>query len=61
MTFTFPLINAARQVIIVATGEDKEDAFHSVRDGASDLPVARVTAQDVEWIVDEACAGHGPA
>lgn len=58
MTFTFPLINAAREVIIVATGEEKEDVFHAAQAGESDLPVERVAGDHVEWIVDEACAGH---
>jgi 6-phosphogluconolactonase len=58
MTLTFPVLNAGRDVIIVATGEDKEEAYHAIRDGGSDLPAARVSGDQVEWIVDEACAGH---
>ncbi len=61
MTFTFPLINAAREVIIVATGEDKQEAFAGIRGGTSDLPAARVAGEHVEWIVDRACAGHESA
>lgn len=61
MTFTFPVLNAARQVIIVATGEEKEEVVHAIQAGATDFPVARVAGPHVEWIVDEACAGHEPA
>lgn len=61
MTLTFPLLNAARQVIISATGEEKEEAFHAIRSATQDLPAGRVTGDQVEWIVDEACFGTEPA
>ena len=61
MTLTFPVLNAARQVIISATGEEKEDAFHAIRSGTQDLPAGRVTGDEVEWIIDEACFGSEPA
>lgn len=57
MTFTFPLIDAAREVIIVVTGADKADAVRAVREGA-DLPAARVASPSVEWIVDVAAVGE---
>lgn len=58
MTLTFPVLNAARAVLFVVTGEDKQGPLAEIRDGASDLPAARVAGDEVEWIVDEAAAGE---
>lgn len=58
MTFTFPIINAGRDVIFVVTGADKAEAIRAIRSGGSDLPAARVDGPQVEWIVDAAAAGE---
>ena len=58
MTLTFPVLNAARQVLFVATGEDKAPALAAVMSGSSDLPAARVAAERTDWIVDAAAAGQ---
>jgi 6-phosphogluconolactonase len=52
MTFTYPLLEAARDVIIVVTGADKADAIRAIRAGGSGLPAERVSGERVEWIVD---------
>jgi 6-phosphogluconolactonase len=52
MTFTLPLINAARAVLFVATGADKAPALRSVRSGSRALPAARVRARSTLWLVD---------
>jgi 6-phosphogluconolactonase len=57
MTLTFPVLNAGRDVIIVATGGDKADALRAIREGGSGLPAERVSGDGVEWIVDAAAAG----
>ena len=61
MTLTFPVLNAARDVIFVATGADKADALREVRTGGSSLPAARVAGDQVEWIVDAGAASGGEA
>ncbi|MBW3612614.1 MAG: 6-phosphogluconolactonase [Chloroflexi bacterium] len=58
MTFTFPVLNAARDVIVVVTGADKADAIRQIRAGGSDLPAARVDGPQVEWLIDAAAAGE---
>lgn len=58
MTVTFPVIAAARAVIVVVTGADKADALAAIRAGGSELPAERIEADDVEWIVDAAAAGE---
>ncbi len=56
MTFTFSAIARARLVLITVVGEQKREAFARVRAG-EDLPVARVRASKVVWLVDPAAAG----
>ena len=58
MTFTFPLINAARSVLFVVAGADKAAALRSVRSGPRDLPAARVRARSTLWLVDALAAGE---
>lgn len=61
MTFTLPLINAARSVLFVAAGADKAAALRSVRSGSRELPAARVRARSTLWLVDAAAAGTAGA
>ena len=57
MTFTLPLINAARAVLFVVAGADKAAALRSIRAGSRDLPAARVRAASTLWLLDAAAAG----
>ena len=61
MTMTFPVLNAAREIIFVVTGADKTDALRRIREGDTELPAGRVTGDRIEWIVDRAAAGEDPA
>ena len=58
MTFTLPLINAARAVMFVVAGADKAEAVRSVRSGARELPAARVQATSTLWLLDAFAAGE---
>ena len=58
MTFTFPLINAARQVLFVVNGADKATVLRDVLAGRGDLPAARVRAERTEFLVDAAAAAE---
>ena len=58
MTFTLPLINAARAVLIVVAGGDKAAAVRSVRAGSTELPAGRVRARSTLWLLDAAAAGE---
>lgn len=59
LTFTYPLINAARRVLILATGEGKAKALRKVISGTHDPQrrpvqgIAPVSGQ-LTWLVDEA-------
>jgi 6-phosphogluconolactonase len=58
MTFTLPLINAARAVMFMVAGADKAEAVRSVRSGARELPAARVRATSTLWLLDASAAGE---
>lgn len=57
MTLTFPILNAARDVMIAVTGGDKAVALRRIRAGEGELPAGSVTGEGVEWILDAAAAG----
>jgi 6-phosphogluconolactonase len=61
MTFTLPLINAARAVLFVVAGADKAAAVRSIRAGSPDLPAARVRAASTLWLLDAAAGGASPS
>jgi 6-phosphogluconolactonase len=46
VTFTLPLINAARHVAFLVTGKDKNAALRRVLNGDPSLPAARVAPRD---------------
>jgi 6-phosphogluconolactonase len=57
MTLTFPVLNAARDVMVVATGAEKAPAFARVRAGDRTMPASRLRARRTTWLVDAAAAG----
>ncbi len=64
MTFTYPLINAARHVWILATGAEKQPILAKVFGGrAPDLPVCRIRPRPGEltwWLDDDAAKAVPP-
>jgi 6-phosphogluconolactonase len=56
MTLTYPVLDAAREVIFVVTGGDKADALRRIVAGGSGLPAEEVRGPSVEWIVDTEAA-----
>jgi 6-phosphogluconolactonase len=61
LTFTPPLLNAARHVLFLVTGADKAEAVHAVLEGdyrPDDYPaqIVRPTAGQVTWLLDQAAA-----
>jgi 6-phosphogluconolactonase len=59
LTLTMPLITAAREVMILVSGEHKADAVAGVLQGTVDLPAAQVNAEAscVRWMLDAKAAG----
>ena len=55
MTFTFPLINAARHIILLVTGSDKADVVARIlgddQEAKKSLPAARIAPADGKLII----------
>ena len=59
MTFTYPLINRARQVVFLVFGEKKAPVLNEVLNNEKKkYPVQHVEAEQVAWILDKAAAGN---
>jgi 6-phosphogluconolactonase len=60
VTMTYPVINAARQVIVFIAGEAKADIVRDITTGSvQGLPVQRLAPQgDYYWFMDAAAAGQ---
>jgi 6-phosphogluconolactonase len=60
ITFTFPVLNHAAEVMFLASGPDKADMLHQVLEGKNTppLPSQRVQPSDGKllWMLDEAAA-----
>jgi 6-phosphogluconolactonase len=59
ITFTYPVINRARQIIFLVSGKEKRHIVSAVFGKASKriYPVQYVSAEQSLWIIDEAAAG----
>ena len=57
MTLTYPVLNRARQVLWLVTGEDKVDALARLRAGDKTIPAGRVTAAAQLIVADAATQG----
>ena len=56
LTLTFPAIAQSRLAVFTVAGEGKREALQRVKAG-DDLPAARISAERVIWLVDEAANG----
>jgi len=59
MTLTFPVLDNARQVLWVVTGEDKREMLPRLRDGDAAIPAGRVASHAAVVLTDRAAAGPG--
>jgi 6-phosphogluconolactonase len=60
LTLTYPVLDDARRVLWLVTGEDKVDALRRLRDGDQSIPAARVSTDNALVIADAAAAGSPP-
>jgi 6-phosphogluconolactonase len=56
LTLTFPAIAQSRLAVFTVAGEGKREALQRVKAG-DDVPAARISAERVIWLVDEAANG----
>jgi 6-phosphogluconolactonase len=63
ITFTFPLINAAHNVMFLVQGEDKAERVRQVFEGDPSFPASRVQPHSgrVSWLLDRAAASQLPS
>ncbi|HEU0057339.1 MAG TPA: 6-phosphogluconolactonase [Gaiella sp.] len=59
MTLTYPVLNRARRILWLVTGEDKVDALRRLRDGDHSIPGGHVSREQALVVADAAAAGTG--
>lgn len=57
VTLTYPVLNRARRILWLVTGDDKVDAFAQLRAGDYSVPAGRVSTEAALVIADAAAAG----
>jgi 6-phosphogluconolactonase len=57
MTLTYPVLNRARRILWLVTGDDKVDALARLRAGDESIPAGRVSTEDALVLADAAAAG----
>jgi 6-phosphogluconolactonase len=58
MTLTFPIINRARRILWLVTGEDKADAVARLVEGDLSLPAGRISREPALLLADRAAAAQ---
>jgi len=57
MTLTYPVLNRARRILWLVTGEEKASALAQLRAGDVTIPAARVSTENALIFADRAAAG----
>lgn len=57
MTLTFPLINRARQILWMVTGQEKRISLGRLRNGDLAIPASHVSRDQARLLADRAAAG----
>jgi 6-phosphogluconolactonase len=60
MTLTYPLINRAREVLWLMTGESKQEMLGRLLDGDASIPAGRIDSTNAVVFADEAAAAALP-
>ena len=58
MTLTYPIINRARRVLFVVTGDEKVEMLNRLLNGDQTIPAGRVHRERALVLADEAAAGR---
>jgi 6-phosphogluconolactonase len=58
MTLTYPILNRARRVLFVVTGDEKVEMLNRLRNGDEGIPAGRVHRERALVLADEAAAGQ---
>jgi len=57
MTLTYPILNRARRVLWLVTGNDKVQALARLREGDTSIPAGRINRDQAVVLADQAAAG----
>jgi 6-phosphogluconolactonase len=57
MTLTYPMLNRARRILWLVTGNDKVDALARLREGDTSIPAGRIQQDQAVLLADRAAAG----
>jgi 6-phosphogluconolactonase len=57
MTLTYPILNRARSILWIVTGQDKPAALARLRDGDETIPAGRIQRDNALVLGDQAAAG----
>ena len=57
MTLTYPVLNRARRVLWLVTGDDKVDALRRLRSGDQSIPAGWISTENALVLADAAAAG----
>jgi 6-phosphogluconolactonase len=57
MTLTYPVLDAAHQILWLVAGADKADALARLRAGDTSVPAGRVSTERQVVFTDEAALG----
>jgi 6-phosphogluconolactonase len=57
MTLTYPMLNRARRILWLVTGNDKVDALARLREGDVSIPAGRIQQDQAVVLADRAAAG----
>jgi 6-phosphogluconolactonase len=60
MTLTYPVLDRARRILWLVTGDDKVDALARLRAGDASIPGGRVSTAHALVVADAAAAGSAP-
>jgi 6-phosphogluconolactonase len=58
MTLTYPMLNRARRILWLVTGNDKVAALARLRDGDVSIPAGRIQRDNALVLADQAAAGR---
>ncbi len=58
MTLTYPVINRARRILWLVTGDDKVDAFKRLKAADASVPGGRISQTQAVVLADQAAAGQ---
>src|SRR5262249_12481397 len=61
MTLTYPILNRARKILWVVTGEEKAGVLQRLMAGDASIPAGRIRSENAVIVADQGAAGRRKA